>query len=494
MKKRSGCLLILLFFCKLLFSQVGINSEGTPPDGSAMLDVRSTTKGFLPPRMTMAQRDAIQNPAEGLVVFCTDCDYGNIGAVTVYANGNWKIVYSYCLVYAPEEGAHVPAVTQILWKWSPAEYAAGYKWNYYDNYSTAIDVGMNTSYEDTELVCGTYYHAYVWAYNVCGDWSVATPLSQATLPILIDSPTQGTHIPYEYGITWKWNAVEGATGYKWNYVDDYATAYDRGTDLQLYESDLYCNLLYNSYVWAYSDCGVSAPAMLTQLTLPCFACGAAFTVYHHVGSVAPMTKTVSYGTATGIPGETSKCWITSNLGADHQATSVSDPTEASGGWYWQFNLKRGYMFYGTTLTPSWQFSALSQVTDWMPANDPCSWELGGGWRIPTYDEWHNVFTAGGWSDWTGPWNSGLKLHAAGYLSSADGYLYEPGVSGTYWSSSRNTADWGETLEFGSSYARIYSWEMAYGYSVRCISDPDKNAVSPKPEKPLRGKISKTVTK
>ena len=115
MKKRSGFLLILLFFCKLLFSQVGINSEGTPPDGSAMLDVRSTTKGFLPPRMTMAQRDAIQNPAEGLVVFCTDCDYGNIGAVTVYANGNWKIVYSYCLVYAPEEGVHVPAVTRILW-------------------------------------------------------------------------------------------------------------------------------------------------------------------------------------------------------------------------------------------------------------------------------------------------------------------------------------------------------------------------------------------
>ncbi len=43
------------------------------PDSSAKFEVSSTTKGFLPPRITAAQRDSIQNPAEGLVIYCTDC-------------------------------------------------------------------------------------------------------------------------------------------------------------------------------------------------------------------------------------------------------------------------------------------------------------------------------------------------------------------------------------------------------------------------------------
>ena len=46
---------------------------GTPtPVATALLDVTSTTKGFLPPRMTKVQMNAIA-PTEGLVVYCTDC-------------------------------------------------------------------------------------------------------------------------------------------------------------------------------------------------------------------------------------------------------------------------------------------------------------------------------------------------------------------------------------------------------------------------------------
>ena len=45
----------------------------TAPNASAKLDITSTTQGFLPPRMTQAQTTAIASPAEGLVVYCTDC-------------------------------------------------------------------------------------------------------------------------------------------------------------------------------------------------------------------------------------------------------------------------------------------------------------------------------------------------------------------------------------------------------------------------------------
>ncbi|QTD36779.1 hypothetical protein JL193_11625 [Polaribacter batillariae] len=52
-------------------AQVGVGT--TNPDASASLDVVSTTKGFLPPRMTQVQMNAIASPAEGLIVYCLDC-------------------------------------------------------------------------------------------------------------------------------------------------------------------------------------------------------------------------------------------------------------------------------------------------------------------------------------------------------------------------------------------------------------------------------------
>jgi len=50
---------------------VGINATGATPNYSAILDVSSTTKGFLPPRMTTAQIEAIEGPADGLTVYNT---------------------------------------------------------------------------------------------------------------------------------------------------------------------------------------------------------------------------------------------------------------------------------------------------------------------------------------------------------------------------------------------------------------------------------------
>ena len=53
-------------------AQVGIGT--TTPHVSAALEVKSTTQGFLPPRMTELQMEAIVSPVEGLVVYCLDCD------------------------------------------------------------------------------------------------------------------------------------------------------------------------------------------------------------------------------------------------------------------------------------------------------------------------------------------------------------------------------------------------------------------------------------
>jgi hypothetical protein len=62
-----ACLFILP---QLLHAQnVGINNDNTAPASSAMLDVKSTSKGILIPRMTTTQRTAILTPANGLMVY-----------------------------------------------------------------------------------------------------------------------------------------------------------------------------------------------------------------------------------------------------------------------------------------------------------------------------------------------------------------------------------------------------------------------------------------
>jgi len=62
---------IIMIASYSLTAQVAITTDSSSADASAMLDVQSTVKGFLPPRMTEANRDAISNPAEGLIVYNT---------------------------------------------------------------------------------------------------------------------------------------------------------------------------------------------------------------------------------------------------------------------------------------------------------------------------------------------------------------------------------------------------------------------------------------
>jgi hypothetical protein len=104
--------------------RVGIGTSS--PDASAQLEVTSTTKGLLPPRMTSSQRDGILNPAAGLVVFniTSQClnyysgtawiatcgnlsssgdnnnwvfdgggDWNNQGLDSIHVNGDWLYVH-----------------------------------------------------------------------------------------------------------------------------------------------------------------------------------------------------------------------------------------------------------------------------------------------------------------------------------------------------------------------------------------------------------------
>ena len=532
--------------------KVGIGT--TVPDNSALMELSSSSKGFLPPRMTFADRQAINNPADGLLVYCTNCGSTGSGAVSIYMNGQWYSLSVNCdLPLQPVGAANVPSYNQIIWNWNTVPIALGYKWNTVNNYSTAIDVGTGTSYTETGLSCWKTYTRYAWAYNSCGV-SPADVLTGATSPILFTTPVAGIQIARTNSIVWNWNSVNGAKGYMWNRVNDYSTATNLGNTLTITESGLLCNTAYTRFVWAYDSCGYSTATALTETTnsspsqpialtsvpsttqiiwqwgtltnetisgskwntvndystatdlgatltttetgLLCntaytryvwlyntcdhstataltqsttACCATSITINHIAGQVAPVTKTVTYGIVTNIPGEPDKCWISQNLGADHQANTVDDATEASAGWYWQYSFKQGYKHDGTTRIPNttWN-SGFSLPYGWIAANDPCTIELGSNWRIPTMSEWVDINTAGVWTSWNGPWASALKMHAAGSLTSGYGTLSNRGAWGNYWSSGQYDINRGESFSFNSTYTLLTYTLDANGFSLRCL--------------------------
>lgn len=70
MKKLLLLLVNLVTIATLVAQNVGIGT--TTPSSSSLLDLSSTTRGFLTPRMTTAQRNAIVAPVKGLLVYDTD--------------------------------------------------------------------------------------------------------------------------------------------------------------------------------------------------------------------------------------------------------------------------------------------------------------------------------------------------------------------------------------------------------------------------------------
>ena len=204
-----------------------------------------------------------------------------------------------------------------------------------------------------------------------------------------------------------------------------------------------------------------------------FICGEVLNISHVAGTVAPVTKTVAYGTVLTTLSGASKCWITQNLGATNQAIAATDATEAAAGWYWQFNRKQGYKHDGTTRTPStaWDFTSDNLSATWEATKDPCTIELGTGWRIPTTTEWTNSLANGLWNNYTDAYNSVLKLNIAGILLNTDVSLIGRGAICDYWSGTQYNATQASTLGVHAGSCIIDTPpDKSYGYSIRCIRD------------------------
>lgn len=93
MKLNFPLTLLAIFVLVTTFSKAQIGIGTTSPHPSAILDVTSTNKGFLLPRLEFSQINEITNPAEGLLVYCTNCCQS--GSPVLYTT-KWTAITSDC--------------------------------------------------------------------------------------------------------------------------------------------------------------------------------------------------------------------------------------------------------------------------------------------------------------------------------------------------------------------------------------------------------------
>ena len=198
---------------------------------SAILEANSTTQGFLPPRMTLAQRIAITNPAQGLIIYCTNC--GSNGEPEYYNGTSWLNLAGNAAAKA------IPTINITVGNYT---YTAGTSQG--PNYSTNTGTGSTYAYSYVGIGSTTYAASSTRPTNA-GTYSVTVTLSASSdgnyntasssaaftiakaIPIV--TPTIGTYTyslatPVAQGPSTSTNTGTGST-YTYSYVGTGFTSY-----------------------------------------------------------------------------------------------------------------------------------------------------------------------------------------------------------------------------------------------------------------------------
>ncbi|HRS54249.1 MAG TPA: fibronectin type III domain-containing protein, partial [Bacteroidales bacterium] len=188
------------------------------PDSSAMLDVNSNSKGFLLPRMTNTQKTAIQNPAEGLIIFNTDTK-----CFEVYKLGGWYEICGSCNPPTPVSISISANPSNPLCIGTPITFNASFtnggnnpliEWyiNGNNTGNTGTSFTINNPQPNDDVFCKLTSNAYCATNNpATSNNIIINIINNVSPPVALPaSATSNT------SFTANWNSVSSATSY---YID-----------------------------------------------------------------------------------------------------------------------------------------------------------------------------------------------------------------------------------------------------------------------------------
>ena len=116
---------MLMINVQMYSQNVGISVDGSDPDSSAMLDIKSTTGGLLIPRMTTAQRDSISSPAQSLMIYNL-----NTKCLEIYEDNVWNAIWCSCIGFSITASSYPSSICNGANSVLTASGANTYSWSH----------------------------------------------------------------------------------------------------------------------------------------------------------------------------------------------------------------------------------------------------------------------------------------------------------------------------------------------------------------------------
>jgi len=398
-------------------AQVGVGT--TTQDASAALEVKSTNKGFLPPRMSTIQRDDISTPATGLVIYNTTRD------CVQFFNGDFWFDTCTQTTENPNLTVASPTYqgTSVI-----SNYGIGYNGEAVPSASTiTVQLTNNAVTEQSYTLSATDNGGLGLIYAASGTIDAGVTIAVILIPnttVLPDfvsgplvMPLLGTNSNLILRPRIDIKSIPESTTQVTDVVYGTQTWMDRNLGARRVATAIDDVFSYgNYYQWG-------RPAD-----------GHEITVWHG------KTKKAGRGLAV----------VTATLATDANPSYANFITTDSSPFDWLAN-------------PATSGTA----TLWATANQgPCPYN----YHVPSSTEWETAdATDLGWQNNTDTYNSPLKLPSSGRRDRTDGSLFNQGTFGGYWSSTVNNTN-ARRLTFTDSTALMGNNNRAQGFTVRCLKD------------------------
>ncbi len=410
-------IMLLLLVSSGVYGQRGIGTNN--PDTSAILELNSTTKGFLPPRMSTTERDGISTPATGLVIYNT-----TVACVQFFNGALWFDTCTQTTDGPPNNNLTVSNITYQGKSVIDNEFGIGYNGEAVlagstisvkltNNAGTEQGYGLSATDAGTGLIyaaTGTITPNTTETVTLTHNGVVMPALESGVLTM----PLTGTNTTINLLPRIDIKSIPTSATQVTDVVYGTQTWMDRNLGARQAANAINDVFSYgNYYQWGRSADG------------------------HEITVWNGTSKTAGRGLAD----------TTNTLAAD------AYPSHAN------FIIS----------SPDWLGDPAGSdvATLWANANQgPCP----ANYHVPTNDEWNTAdgFNSG-WKNSTETYASALKLPSSGFRTFANGTLRTQGTLGYYWSGAVSGTS-AIFLYFDSRVALTYDSNRARGFTVRCLKD------------------------